>query len=263
MSRFIAFGSTLIVVLALFVLSLPLESIAQRGVVRYDHTRPLFQLPTDQVDQLLDDDVLEGTHVTISRVLFFDDTHSLMYPSNDESYETGGLTGDGQDVGWEFIDSTYIQHKDSLSVESRKFYRSTFLIKDSLPSWSWKLSLEPESSYLGYRVVKSTSVTDAGKLEAWYTPEIPVTAGPGLFHGLPGLILMVTNIDTGEIYVAQKVNLVEHLGAITPPVNGKQISPKKYDDFVEDVVEENQRKWEITRDAILNATPTTEPPDNW
>jgi len=118
MSHFIVFGSTLIVVLALFILSLPLESIAQRGVVRYDHTRPLFQLPTDQVDQLLDDGVSEAVvspaYVIISRTLFFDNTHSLMHPSNDESYETGGLTGDGQDVGWEFIDSTYIQHKDSL-----------------------------------------------------------------------------------------------------------------------------------------------------
>ena len=255
------------VFLLLFFTALPPKAIAQRGTVRYDHTRPLLQLPTDQMDPLLFDGVVEDVvppaYVTISRVLFFNQTSSLMHPSDDESYEIGGETENGQSIGWEFIDSTYVQHKNTLYVDLRRFYDRTFLIEDSLPSWSWKLALEPESSYLSYRVVKATSVTDAGKLEAWYTPEIPVTAGPGLFHGLPGLILMVTNIDTGEMYVAQKVNLVEHLDAIAPPVNGKQISPKEYDDFVESVVEENQRKWEITRDIILNAKPTTEPPDNW
>ena len=40
-------------------------------------------------------------------------------------------------------------------------------------------------------------------ISAWYTPQIPVSAGPGNYHGLPGLILEVN--DGSETVICSKI----------------------------------------------------------
>ena len=243
---------------ALTILVLPITVSAQHGTVRYSHTRPVLSLPTDQVGELFDHEI-EPTHYTMLRILIFDVDGSLMYPVYGGPYVPGYTDSDGKEIGWEFIDSTLVHYDESLFAESRKIYDDIFLVEDSLPSWSWQLSPGLERDYLGYRVMKATSSTVQGDVEAWFTPEIPVPAGPGLFHGLPGIILMVTNNDTGEVYAAEEIDLTDRPRSMDPPVNGEGVTSKKYARIVEQIVAENQRKWEIVREAMINATPV----DRW
>lgn len=240
----------------LIVLALPITVSAQHGTVRYSHTRPVLALPGDQMDVLVSGpEAVDPTHVTISRILFFDAHSSLMYPSDNGPYVPGERTADGKDIGWEFIDSTFVRYDELLFVESRKFDEGLFLVEDALPSWSWKIAPGIERNYLGYRVMKATSTTELGDIEAWFTPEIPVSAGPGLFHGLPGLILMVTNTEIGEVYSAEEIDLVAQPNSTGPPVSGKQVMPDQYIQIIEQTVAEDQHMWEVARDAIINATP--------
>ena len=243
---------------ALTILVLPITVSAQHGTVRYSHTRPVLSLPTDQVGELFDHEI-EPTHYTMLRILVFDVDGSLMYPVYGGPYVPGYTDSDGKEIGWEFIDSTLVHYDESLFAESRKIYDDIFLVEDSLPSWSWQLSPGLERDYLGYRVMKATSSTVHGDVEAWFTPEIPVPAGPGLFHGLPGIILMVTNNDTGEVYAAEEIDITDRPRSVDPPVNGEGVTSKKYARIVEQIVAENQRKWEIVREAMINATPV----DRW
>lgn len=243
---------------ALIILALPITVSAQHGTVRYSHTRPVLSLPTDQVGELVGHEI-HPTHYTMLRILLFDVGGSLMYPADEGPYVPGDTDTDGKEIGWEFIDSTLVRYDEQLFAESRKISEDIFLVEDSLPSWSWQLSPGLERDYLGYRVMKATSSTVQGDVDAWFTPEIPVPAGPGLFHGLPGIILMVTNNDTGEVYAAEEIDLTDRPRSMDPPVNGEGVTSKKYARIVEQIVAENQRTWEIVREAMINATPV----DRW
>jgi GLPGLI family protein len=61
-----------------------------------------------------------------------------------------------------------------------------------MPVQHWVLTNE-KKSLLGY-LCKSATLTFRGrKYRAWYTEEIPKNDGPYIFHGLPGLILKITD----------------------------------------------------------------------
>ena len=149
----------------------------------------------------------------------------------------------------EFVDTTYVDLDSNTFIESRKFHRSKYLVKAELPSVSWQLTSD-ERTYLDYRVMKATAVVDSAVVEAWFTPEIPVPAGPGLYGGLPGLILMVTNIARGEVYAAEAIDLGAPSIQLTPPTVGREISSDKYDQRIASVIAENQRLWENARDIL-------------
>ena len=51
----------------------------------------------------------------------------------------------------------------------------------------------------GYETQLATCLFRGRSYEAWFTPSIPISAGPNLFGGLPGLILELRSTD-GEHY---------------------------------------------------------------
>ena len=70
-------------------------------------------------------------------------------------------------------------------------------------------------------------------MEAWFTPNIPVSSGPNDFGALPGMILEIS-IDDGQTLIrADKVELMNLEEAINPPKKGKKISQEDYDAMVE------------------------------
>jgi GLPGLI family protein len=114
----------------------------------------------------------------------------------------------------------------------------TFLIQSTQPSFAWKLPGE-QSEFLGYTVQKATAMQDSTVIEAWFTPEIPVSTGPGLYGGLPGLILVVS-VDGGhETFSATEVSLGDlEEGAMTAPEDGQQVTREEYEAIVAEKLEE-------------------------
>lgn len=244
-------------ILLVFTL-VPLVASAQQGVVRYNHTYPLLAFPTDQVDAYF---VEQGwadakffppapTHITIARSLAFGLSSSLMYPTVEQLYRPGERDDNGNDLAWEFVDTTCVNLDDGTYVESRNLVDYKYLVKDELPSMSWQLVGE-ERTYLGYRVMKATAVVDSTVVEAWFTPEIPVPAGPGLYGGLPGLILMVTNAAIGEVYAAESIDLDAPSLPLMSPTTGREVSSDEYDQRVAWEIAENQRLWEVVKNVRI------------
>jgi GLPGLI family protein len=67
--------------------------------------------------------------------------------------------------------------------------------------------------------MSATVTLDDQEIVAWFSPEIPVSLGPSIFGGLPGLILAVER--NGETaYVATSVKL-------SPPAEGSMVKPDK------------------------------------
>lgn len=69
-----------------------------------------------------------------------------------------------------------------------------FMYQDNTEDMVWHVS-DSVSVISGYNAVMATCVFRGRHYTAWFTPEIPVSAGPWKFSGLPGLILSVTDSE--------------------------------------------------------------------
>jgi GLPGLI family protein len=65
---------------------------------------------------------------------------------------------------------------------------------------NWKITGN-EKTIMGYKVQEATTTYGCRDWVAWFTPEIPISDGPYKFHGLPGLIVYVS--DTKNHYSFQ------------------------------------------------------------
>ena len=63
-----------------------------------------------------------------------------------------------------------------------------YFYEEPLPEWSWEIS-DSTKTILGYECIGATALFNGRKWTAWFSPEIPVNAGPWKLEGLPGLIL--------------------------------------------------------------------------
>lgn len=78
--------------------------------------------------------------------------------------------------------------------------------KYTVPMESLKWTIKPENKKIGNYAVQKAQTTFGGReWVAWFTTEIPYSAGPYLFHGLPGLIVKIS--DTREHYIFELHNI--------------------------------------------------------
>ena len=75
------------------------------------------------------------------------------------------------------------------------------------------------------------------EVTAWYTPQIPVSQGPGDFWGLPGLILEV-NTDKTTILCSKIIMNPQEKFEIKAPEKGEVVSLKEYNETVKKKMEE-------------------------
>jgi len=239
----------LVFLLALF----PAVAVAQSGVILFDRAvRYDFELP-ERLGEMRNQ--IPSANIS-SLLLLFNESESLLVPApTDEEEEplTGmalraqGATerlrmGSLSRSDQETLQKVYVNSEEGTVAETREFMGRTFLITGTRPAYVWKLSGE-QTEFLGYLVQKATAVLDSSVIEAWFTPEIPVSAGPGLFGGLPGMILSVS-VDSGHtVYSATEVNLttVED-AAIRAPQDGQEVSRDEYEQIVVEKLEELQMR---------------------
>jgi GLPGLI family protein len=170
----------------------------------------------------------------------------------------------------------YKNIKTQQFLQDQEFFGKQFLISDSLAKLDWKLGTEtkqigqylcmkatatkpidefdwrsmrrkPKSKETKEGEVKkdSTSNTVTEDIEipketqvtAWYTPQIPVSQGPGDFWGLPGLILEV-NTDKTIILCSKIIMNSQEKVQIKAPEKGTVVSRKEYNETVKKKMEE-------------------------
>ncbi len=154
----------------------------------------------------------------------------------------------------------YKNVKENALVQKQEFYGKQFLVKDVLQAIKWKMG--KESKKIGqYSCFKATASVPTSELawydfswgrlreanrqnkegaeketttevqitqiEAWYTPQIPVSHGPGEYWGLPGLILEVSAGNTTMLCTKIVLNPKANLN-IKAPKKGKEITKADY-----------------------------------
>lgn len=77
--------------------------------------------------------------------------------------------------------------KDSIINYSGKIFINYYRYDEPVPRFDWKLE-EGTREVMGYECRKATTCWRGREWTAWYS-DIPVSAGPWKFNGLPGLIL--------------------------------------------------------------------------
>lgn len=137
---------------------------------------------------------------------------------------------------------------DSMSaVRVLRSVRKTLRVKGAGMPVEWEVT-QNSREHLGFRVVKATSSTGEDLIEAWYAPDIPVSGGPALYGGLPGMILSLSLAGGRTRYHATQIHLdgVED-GAITPPDEGEAVSEEEYRSVISNEVRQMRRAFREMR----------------
>ena len=86
--------------------------------------------------------------------------------------------------------------------------------------------------------VRTASPGEEITITVWYAPEVPVSNGPALFWGLPGLIMEVH--DGNQVIVCTKL-ILNVDDKIEIPNNGKVVSEKEYNEIMDEKMKEMQK----------------------
>ena len=160
----------------------------------------------------------------------------------------------------------YKNIKNKIMLSEEDFFGKEFLITDSLPNWNWQLMNETKKigNYTCYKAVSVIPVTKEDMevyekmkkkksegatqlftvsepkertITVWYTPEIPISQGPGEYWGLPGLIMEVSDARTVVLCSKIILNPKDKI-TIKVPKSGKKVTKKEYDILIEKQMEQ-------------------------
>lgn len=112
---------------------------------------------------------------------------------------------------------------------------NTILTEDKAPKIVWKF-LNETKEIMGYQCKKAEGEFRGRKFFAFFAPEIPSSAGPWKYSGLPGLILEVWQENMQYHYVAKKLTLNSHLvisSTITAFIEKLRENTLPFKEFVE------------------------------
>ncbi len=124
------------------------------------------------------------------------------------------------------------------SVEQREFMSRKFLITGATDTIEWKLTGE-QRKILDYTCLEATTTLKESKIKAWFAPSIPISTGPGKYHGLPGLILAL-DIDDGDRTLTAISVKTEPIDAklLVKPKEGKKVTRAEYNKIVDEKMKE-------------------------
>lgn len=191
-------------------------------------------------------------------ILSFDKQTSVF----NEQDKLDAMSGATDSWGQNFTQGEIFKNvKENALVQSQEFYGKQFLVKDKIQEFQWQLG--KESKMIGnYMCFKATTAVPSQELEwynfswgdlrqadkaadstgatpeikmtqieAWYSPQIPVSHGPSEYAGLPGLILEVSAGNTTMVCTKIVMNPDEKV-KIEAPSKGKEITKKAYKETI-------------------------------
>lgn len=96
-----------------------------------------------------------------------------------------------------------VDHLNNKIEMIEDIHKKKFLVTDEL-NYEWKITNETKK-IKDYTCYKATTAFRGNNFEAWFTPDIPINAGPWKWYGLPGLILEATDKDQSVVFKLEKV----------------------------------------------------------
>lgn len=122
----------------------------------------------------------------------------------------------------------YINFTNQKIIEQAELGEQNYLILDTVKTAAWKLA-EETKMVLKYNCKKATLTNSRGQnIVAWYTDEIAIPAGPEMYNGLPGTILLL-DVNEGDItFTAQEISNKLNKKDLKEPTKGKITNRAEY-----------------------------------
>lgn len=167
------------------------------GTITYDKTVHVKNLLRRHISSLKEGDFQRNfmeelmgqapdTYVLHKKLVFADTQYSYEHIKDDYPELIKNL------MDWGVLDYQINSFTDLKSQTVTSFFDlagTSILLQDSLVDVKWKITDEYRN-IAGYDCRRANGVTlDSIFVVAFYTDQIPITAGPGGIHGLPGAIL--------------------------------------------------------------------------
>lgn len=233
------------IILTICVFSFGLSLLAQQdkkqGEVEYLETMKLnirFEGMTEQMKERMPKERKS------KQILYFNEEASIYQASKEQAEENvPGRRGRGRGMrfmmgGGNADNKVYLNFKSNLKIEQKEFMTRVFLIKGEPEKGNWKLTSN-QKMILGFPCQEATQITEKDTINAWFTPAIPVSAGPSSYVNLPGLVLEV-NINNGKrMIVAQNIDFKKiDKKLIAKPKKGKKVTKEEFKKIVEEKMKE-------------------------
>lgn len=93
-----------------------------------------------------------------------------------------------------------------------------------------------------FDIMEEVEIPNEIEIVAWYTPQIPISQGPGEFSGLPGLILEI-QADRTSVLCSKIVLNPKEVIEIKKPSKGQKVTQVEYQKIVKDKIEEMQEMY--------------------
>lgn len=217
---------------------------------------------------------------------FLEKTYTLTFNRSESSFKEnvsleapGGTSGRswGRSNGQ---GSIYKNVQDRKMIEDVEQFSKRFLITEEMEQPKWELGTETKKigQYTCYKATmtkedtsidwgsmfgrgrnntakKDSTKTDAKEsapkkrilsITAWYTPQVPVSAGPDTYWGLPGLILELSAGRTTMLCTEITINPDDAI-AIKTPTKGKKVNREEYNKIVKEKTEEIRNQFRNRR----------------
>lgn len=137
---------------------------------------------------------------------------SAQESSNVRYIQLGGLSS-----------SVYVNRATNQRISQAYILDKKFLITETPVAQQWTIEKD-EKEILGYKCKKAT---DPVGTVAWFAVDLPVSIGPFLYFGLPGLILEVEQKPL--TFVATEIDLqCGTAKEIQPPTSGKKVTREEF-----------------------------------
>ncbi|MDG1227467.1 MAG: GLPGLI family protein [Polaribacter sp.] len=144
------------------------------------------------------------------------------------------------------------QPKWEMGAETKKIgqytcYKATMVKVDNTIDWGSIFSRRRNTKKKDS--TKTATEKDAVKMvavTAWYTPQIPVSSGPGVYFGLPGLILEINEGRTTMLCTEIALNPSEAV-EIKRPTKGKEVNREDYNKIVKEKTAELKEQFKSRR----------------
>lgn len=147
-------------------------------------------------------------------------------------------------------------------TDQTEIFGKAFLIKDELETLDWKIGKETKSigNYICQKAtamrirdavtitgsrgegMKDSAIVDTVFLTAWFSMQIPVSHGPGQYHGLPGLILELNDGDVTILCTKVSLNTKETV-EIKEPDSGDEVNEEEFAEITQKKMEEMQQNF--------------------
>ncbi|PKP21204.1 MAG: hypothetical protein CVU05_07340 [Bacteroidetes bacterium HGW-Bacteroidetes-21] len=126
----------------------------------------------------------------------------------------------------------YRNFKENKSYDLIRTLNKLYVIEDSIKSYNWKILNEMRE--ISGHICMNASIRDSIKNQtiiAWFALDIPVSAGPDRYTGLPGLILEI-NINKGALVIsAETITINQEPLVVEKPVYPKRVKLIKESDY--------------------------------